>query len=167
MKKLLMVLGGIFGLILLLLIGLIGYGFYEGPQLDAESKAWVDSIVPKVATTWDAKVLIENGSPELLETASVEEFDELMTSISTELGAFKKYGESQGEAGIHINNGQKTITAEYRAWAEYEKGVAQITIRGIKREDSWKILNFHVNLPKMPGSNDELKEAVPQSANPS
>jgi hypothetical protein len=79
---------------------------------------------------------------------SKDDFEKTFGSLATELGTFKKYDGSQGQAGIHIEGGQKTITAEYVAAAEFQNGVAQVAIRGIKENGGWKILNFNVNVPK-------------------
>ena len=67
-----------------------------------------------------------------------------MALFLNKLGNLKSYNGSKGEAGIHINNFKKTITAEYTVNAEFENASAQIKVGIIKRENEWKIYNFYV-----------------------
>src|SRR5262245_15800289 len=99
MKKLLIILGGIFAIILILFLVVFGYASIVGPRLDRESKAWVDDLVPKIVTRWDANILAENSSAELLKVSSKEEFLRTFAILSDELGTMEKYKGSQGEAG--------------------------------------------------------------------
>lgn len=147
MRKILMVLGGIFVAILIAVVIYFIYLFvFIGPVLDKESKAWVDEIMPKIITTWDVNELINDGSTEFLNTVPREEIENLFSTLSTALGIFEKYNGSIGEAGIEIHNGQKTIRAKYIVEADFTKQLAEIDIRGIKENGAWKIFGFHVNI---------------------
>ncbi len=142
-----MILGGIFGFLILSVIGLLvfAYFFSGGRELDAESKMWVDSVVPEIVSSWDENKLKENSNYRLLEITDDDAFTKLLTTLEDQFGALKNYEGSEGQAGIRINNGNKTITAEYIAYAEFETGMAQIEIQGIKEEDKWTILRFFVS----------------------
>lgn len=147
MKKTLMVLGGIFIVILIAVATyFIYFFFFVGPVLDKESKAWVDEIVPKIITTWDADELLKVGSPEFLSTVSREEIKSLFSTLATELGTLKKYSGSMGEAGIEIHNGQKTIKAKYLVEADFTKRSAEIDVQGIKEDGVWKIFGFRIDI---------------------
>ena len=140
-----MVLGGIFLAILLVGIAFYGYTALSGKSLDRESKAWVDKIVPEVVSSWDSQKLIDNGSSEFLQVSSTENIKAGFSQLVDQFGSMKTYVESKGEAGIHLNNFSQTITAEYTAEVQFEKGTAEIYIQGIKENNQWKVRNFQVS----------------------
>jgi hypothetical protein len=146
MKTFLMILGGIFGVLILSAVGLLIFAYISsgGPELDLESKAWVDSVVPEIVSSWDENKFKENSNYRLLETTDNESILKLLSTLEDQFGDLKNYQGSEGQAGIRVNNGVKTITAEYIAHAEFETGMAQIEIQGIKEEDKWTILRFFV-----------------------
>ena len=59
----------VIGIITVVLIGFFTVAFLwlipQGIKVDQESKAYVDSVVPKIIQTWDNPVLLEYASPEL------------------------------------------------------------------------------------------------------
>jgi hypothetical protein len=77
---------------------------------------------------------------------STDDIKVLFSSLAARLGALKKYNGSTGEAGIDINIGHKFTTAEYTANTDFVGGSAEIVIRGIKENNAWKILEFHVKV---------------------
>ena len=145
MKKFLMILGGFFGVLILSVVGLFIYAFISGgPELDVESKTWVDSVVPEIVSSWNENIFKEKSNYRLLETTDEDGISKLLSTLSDQFGALKNYEGSEGQARINIYNGVKTITAEYIAYAEFENGMAQIEIQGIKEEGKWTILKFFV-----------------------
>jgi hypothetical protein len=126
------------------MFGFFIYGSIVGPELDKESKDWVDKIVPEIISSWDVDGIISNSSSELLRVTPREKLKKLFTTLSNELAHLKEYKGATGESWIDFNNGVKTITAVYIAEAVFTKGSAQIAIRGIKEADGWKLCSFHV-----------------------
>lgn len=146
MKTFLMVLGGIFGAIILLIIGVIAFFIFsgEGKELDAESKAWVDEVIPSIVTVWDREQLVAHSSSLLLDTTDDDGINNLFDLLNEQFGPLVEYRGSEGQAIIRIRNTTKTITAKYEAFAEFEKGEARITVHGLKEEDGWRLLEFYV-----------------------
>lgn len=146
MKTFLMILGGISGVLILLVVGLFVFVYITsgGAELDTESKTWVDTVVPEIVSSWGENKFKENSNYRLLEITDDEGISKLFSTLSEQFGTLKNYEGSEGQAKISINNGVKTITAEYIAYAEFETGTAQIEIQGIKDEDKWEILSFYV-----------------------
>ena len=83
MKKLLLVLGGIFGL--LIVAGLIGFSYLivEGGALDEESRAYVDEVTPKLLADLRKETLFRYASDEL-KMSSKAVFLAASLKISTE-----------------------------------------------------------------------------------
>jgi len=80
MKKFFIVLGSLFlALIVLVAIG-IAFIAVKGTALDKESKAYADSAIPAIVTTWSEKELLDRASPE---------FKKAVTKISS-MGCFAR-----------------------------------------------------------------------------
>jgi hypothetical protein len=151
MKKALIIIGVCFLAAVLLAVMYFGYFFaVVQPGLDKESRAWIDDVVPRIVATWDVNEAFNDSSSNLLQITSRDELKSLFAALSSKLGAFKKYDGATGEAGIEINNGHESTTAEYLARAEFSNGAAEMHIRGIKEYGHWKILEFHVDVGATP-----------------
>ena len=145
MKKLLVVLGSVFAV--LLIAAVIGFSFLavEGSELDKESKSYVDDVIPKIAANLNKEFFFQFASDELKNSATDEEFHKVFKWFG-KLGSFVEYKGSKGEAtiSVHAQNG-KQITAKYVSQTEFESGPATINIQIIKRDNKWEILGFKVN----------------------
>ena len=145
MKKVLMILGGIFLVVIVLGIGLFAFLAVKGSRLDKESKQYVDTAVPAIVTTWDKQALIDRASMEFINSVKGDDLDKIITMFR-KLGRFKEYKGCEGQAGISITPQQgKIVTAAYVAKAEFETGPADIQITLIKHGDKWEILGFRIN----------------------
>jgi len=147
MKKALIILGGIIGIgVVCVAVYFAHFFIFVQPELNQESKAWVDSTIPKILTNWNVNEMVNDSSPELMQTTSESDVSKLFSTLSSKLGAFKKYDGSTGEAGVDINNGREMTTAQYVAEADFTEGTANVTIEGIKENGVWKILYFYVSI---------------------
>jgi len=146
MKRILVVLGGIFAFILL--VGIIGFlvlNFF-GRRLDKESKAYVDEVIPIIATSWNSKDLLDRASPELIQVAPTEKIESLFHAFSEKLGPLREYKGSRGDAKLGFTPQMgKITTADYVAEAIFEKAPAKINVRTILHNGTWQILQFYVN----------------------
>jgi hypothetical protein len=147
MKKFLIVLGSIF--LTIIVLGAIGIAFVavRGSALDKESKAYADSAIPAVVTTWSEKELLDRASPEFKKAITLDQLDRLFRAFAT-LGHLQNCEPANGQAlmSATTQNG-KTISAQYTAKATFEKGEATIKLGLIKHGDQWQILGFHVDSP--------------------
>jgi UDP-N-acetylmuramyl tripeptide synthase len=147
MQKFLIVLGSIF--LTIVVLGAIGIAFVavRGTALDKESKAYADSAIPAVVTTWSEKELLDRASPEFKKAITVDQLDRLFRAFAT-LGHLQNCEPANGQAlmSATTQNG-KTISAQYTAKATFEKGEATIKLGLIKHGDQWQILGFHVDSP--------------------
>lgn len=72
MKKFFIVLGSIF--LALIVLGAIGIAFVavRGNALDNESKAYADTAIPKIVSTWSEKALLDRASPEFKNAVTID-----------------------------------------------------------------------------------------------
>ena len=140
-----MVLGGIFGL--LIIVGIVGFSILaaKGSALDEESKAYVDDVTPKILANFSKETLFQYASDELKNSGTEEEFDKLFNWFG-KLGKFIEYKDSNGQANMSVTtqNG-KQITGYYVAQAEFENGPATIKVSTVKKGDDWQVNGFHIN----------------------
>ncbi len=146
MKKFLTILGGIF--VVLIVVVVVGFFVlnYFGTGLDEESKLYVDSNLPQIINDWSVEELISRASPELMKVAPKEKIENLFNAFSERLGPLKEYKGSNGQANISVTTQKgKVITGAYVAEAIFEKAPATIQFRIIKHDNQWQILEFRVN----------------------
>lgn len=146
-KKVLIVLGVVFLILIFIGAAVIGYSAYVGVKLDASSKAYVDESVPTIVSTWSKDELVKRASPELRAMTSNGQLDQLF-ALFTKLGAFQSYDGATGESNISFTSKDgEVVTASYIAHATFENGKAEIKIKLIHHNDAWQILGFHVDSP--------------------
>ncbi len=90
MKKFLSVIGGLFLVLVVVVVGFIGYAAYQGRGLDASSKAYVEANVPPIISTWSKDELLKRSSPQLLKIINEkpDQLDQLFQKLS-KLGAMQ------------------------------------------------------------------------------
>ena len=144
MKKFFTVLGIIFAT--LIIIGAIGLGISarQGRQLDAESKAYVDEVVPKILTDLTPETFYVYASEEFTKAVPRKKLESLC-NLFKKLGRFIKYNGSEGDSKTTLMNNQKSVLAEYVASADFEKGPAEVRVALIKHDDKWYVLYFNIN----------------------
>src|SRR5262249_58990148 len=59
LKRALSIIGGLFLAFVVLVAGLLGYSAYQGPGLDASSKAYVEENVPAILSSWSKDELLK------------------------------------------------------------------------------------------------------------
>jgi|SRR5262245_12727048 len=149
MKKLLIVLGIVFIVLLVGIAGLIGYAAFTGSRLDKESKAYVDAAVPAIVSSWNEQELLRRASPEFQKAASSSDVERLFRWLRT-LGRLQKYEGAQGESITSVTQQTgKVIYARYSAKAFFDAGEANIEVGLIKHGDQWQIGRFNVTSPAL------------------
>ena len=149
MKKFLIVLGSIF--LAVVVLGAIGIAFFavRGTALDKESKAYADSAIPAIVSTWSKKELLDRASPEFKNAIAIDQLDRLFRWVSG-LGQLQKCEPAQGQSVMSATTQTgKRISAQYTAKATFQKGEATIKLALIKHGDQWQILGFHVDSPAL------------------
>jgi hypothetical protein len=151
MKKILTILGVIF--ICLIVAGAIVFSglHYYAKELDKEAKAYIDEVIPSIATSWNSKELINYASPEFLQAVPAKKIELLFDAFSEQMGPLKDYKGATGRVKIRISpRGKPIIKADYLAEAVFEKAPAKIQVQMIRRNHKWEIVGFLVKLRVKP-----------------
>ncbi len=147
MKRFLLVLGCITLLLIILIVGFIGYSAIKGHQLDVSSKAYVDANIPTIISTWSKEELKKRGSKELQEELTDQNWNLFLAKVK-QLGKFQTYEGCKGQAYMSQNNlNPEIVTAEYRASADFQNGQAEIKMELVWRNSQWQIVFLDVDSP--------------------
>ncbi len=146
MKKLLTILGGIFAVIIVILVTVAVIFIPRALKLDREATAYIQDIVPKIVTGWNSQALIDRATPELLSaTNSGEDIGRLFVMFQ-QLGFLRHLDTPKGQVVSSAFSGTGTVTlGNYTARADFEKGPATIQIQLRRVNDTWKINGFRIN----------------------
>lgn len=145
MKKLLIILGSTFLVILVLAVAGISFAVNRGVALDKESKAYVDSVLPVIVSGWDKQELLRRASPEFQQVVKEGEVDKLYIMFRR-LGNLHEYQGSEGQSDLSVTSQKgKVISATYTARANFDAAPAVIKVSLIKHGDEWQILGFHID----------------------
>lgn len=114
--------------------------------IEGEAKSYVDEVVPRIATSWQSRDLLDRASPELLKLAPADKIARLFVAFSDRLGPMTQY---RGATAQHVFSGVaggETISrVRYQADVAFEKTSATIQVEVIKRGGAWRIHGFLVN----------------------
>lgn len=117
-----------------------------GLKHDKACRAYLDSNVPQIVTSWDVEELIKQASPRLLNTVPREKVEALFRACRERLGPLQEYKGSKGRIHFGANSKEgRLTTGQYVAEARFEKAVAQISILVILEGSQWRIGGFYVN----------------------
>ena len=149
MKKLLIIFGVVFLVVIVCIASVIGFIAVRGSALDKESKAYVDRNVPLIFDTWDEQAFLSKASPEFMQVTDKKKLDEDFAGLSHKLGKMLVYEGSDGQANMNLSvfsrhNGTM-VTAVYKTKMIFEAGSASIAVSLIKHGDAWQIAGFNVD----------------------
>jgi uncharacterized RDD family membrane protein YckC len=120
--------------------------------LDKESKAYADSAIPAILSTWSEKELLDRASPEFKQSVTTDQLDRLFRRFSG-LGSLQKCEPAEGKTTISPTpEGREwVLSGQYTAKATFEKGEASIKLGLIKHKpgDQWQIQSFDVDSPAL------------------
>ena len=144
MKKLLMILGGIFGFLVIAGAVVIAILAVRGSALDKESKDYVDAAIPAIVSHWDIAEIQQRSSPEFKAAVSDQDLAKLVQMFKR-LGGLKAYNGAKGGSNMSVTTEQgKVISAEYVGNADFDTGPADIKISLIKHDEQWQLLGISI-----------------------
>jgi hypothetical protein len=145
MRRFLYILGSL--TLVVFVVAIVGFGLvaYKGNELDAESRAFVDSAVPAIAARWSKQELLDRATPELRENAKPARLQMMFEALSR-LGRPVEYEGATGQATMtYIAGSGSTVSGSYTAKVKFEGGSAAFKIGLLRRDGHWMIHNFHVD----------------------
>ncbi len=127
MKKVFAILGVIFTVIVVIVAAIF-------IKLDREATAFIQDVVPKIATNWSSQELVDRATPELKKKVAKarDKFDGIFLMFRR-LGSFKHLDKPKGMLG------------NYTTVGDFEKGKATIKIQLRRVNDIWKINRFEID----------------------
>jgi hypothetical protein len=146
MKKLFFILGVIFAVIIAIIVIAAAIFIPRTLKLDREATAYIQDAVPKIVTNWNSQGLVDQATPELMNSVkSRDELDRLFVMFR-QLGSFKHLDKPEGAVVSSAFTGEGTVTlGNYTAQGDFEKGKATIKIQLRRVDDTWKINGFRIN----------------------
>jgi succinate dehydrogenase hydrophobic anchor subunit len=145
-KKLLVVLGGFFAVILLVAGIAAAIYFPHAMKLDREAIAYIQDTMPKIVGHWNSKELLDRATPQLDSTMKSHGGPERHFEMFRKLGPLKHLNAPTGGVGTTVYPGQGAATlGEYSAKAEFENGTATILIQLLRMNGQWMINGLRVN----------------------
>jgi hypothetical protein len=146
MKKLLIILGVIFLIVIILVAAGIAFVAVRGSALDKQSKAYVDRNVPLIFSSWDDQVLWSQASPEFVQATTKDKQDRLFVGLSHKFGKMQAYQGCDGQAYMNDSaHSGEVVGAVYTARLIFDAGPADIKVTLIKHGDKWQIEGFNIN----------------------
>ena len=148
MRKFFYALGIIFGILLLVVAGLVAYTVYTGVSIDKDAKQYADDSVISITSKWDVKELKERATPELMKQGKPEDLDRMFVWFAT-LGPLLDYGGSK-QINWTTGIGSDTATiANYAGVGNYKEGSATIRIQIKKTGGAWRVNGLNVDSSKL------------------
>ncbi|HZP11291.1 MAG TPA: hypothetical protein VFB36_02585 [Nevskiaceae bacterium] len=144
MRNFLMFLGSL--LLMLVVIGGLGlvYATIKGPELDRDSRAFVDASVQTICADWNEQALVERAAPELIQSVG-QGVLERMFGRFRQLGGLQGYSGADGDASMTLTSKGLSVTALYFARATFAAGDAVIRVALTRQHGDWKIIGFKVD----------------------
>jgi hypothetical protein len=146
MKKIFLILGGIFAVILVVL-GIVAAIFIPRLiKLDREATAYIKDAVPRIAANWDSQDLVDRATPELLSAAKTRKEIDRLFVLFRHLGALKHLDKPKGMVSWRTFTGTGTVTfGNYTVEGQFQQGAATIEIQLRRVGNTWKINGFRIN----------------------
>jgi hypothetical protein len=117
-----------------------------GARASAQGAPLAAEAFRSFAQPWDAAVLVQRSSPELLATFPEEKARAYVAFVQARLGQLKRCGEiKRGQWTSNLGPQGLTVLATYFADCEFEKAPGQMTIQLIRRGENWQVNGIFLN----------------------
>lgn len=131
-------------------VAFIGFSWMTSNQIKKSGDAFLDAVLPKVASPWDVREFRKASAEKFKNETSVEDTEKMFSQLKERLGPLKKI-ESKDLLTMQAHQiapgqkpGQEFIVA-YRVKCQFEKRPATLELKLIFSEIGWRFANFVVN----------------------
>ena len=139
MKKVLMVLGGIFLLIVVLVVvGIVRTGFVH-----REAVTYLNEAVPAIVSEWSEQAFLDRITPALSDSISDDELLKLFVTFR-KLGKLRSLDGPLGTVHAGITGKGSVARGQYEIPANFASGPALIRVTIIKTSGEWQISDFTI-----------------------
>ncbi len=120
-----------------------GYGIYLKSQYNGTAIPYIQEVLPKIST-WDADIVRPYVAPEILQTLTEENFNNLMGALS-KIGTLQHIEkiDFKGKTGVQKGQLGQHAVITYEVAAKYSSGDAIVTISLFDRNGSYEIAQFN------------------------
>ena len=142
--------------VLACVVGYLALQVNQGFKMDGACRAYVDRVVPQVAQAWDADVLIQHASPQMLKSTSPARIRARCASCARRYGALRSYRGCSGKLALTFTNqlafdnttphgtNTRAMIGTYTARVSCDRGDARVRLHLIQNDGNWQILRFDV-----------------------
>lgn len=147
---------------LLLLASCVGC-FVVGRRGSAQGANFAADVVQSLTDSWDADVLIDSASPELMETSSPEKTRDFISFVADRLGQREKCEDVQSDQWtVQVGTTGLAVISLHYIDCEFAGGRARITLRVRKHGERWQVISINVNSEVLltPGAPGRVPEVL-------
>lgn len=150
MKNFLTFLGGVFLLIIVLIIGLVAFmGVQLGPA-DQEANAYARQSIEAIAKTWNGDALYERATTGLKDNLKEGDIEALMNQGARAVGDLEELGDLTCVTRVTTTTSDgKAIMSDCTATAEHQRGTVDYRVNVEKRDGAWALNGFHFTVTKI------------------
>jgi len=113
---------------------------------DKDAGAWVDSVLPKILSNWDDRVLAKEAHSEFQRVTPPQKLTTYFTACRSQLGSLVRCGSCKGTLTARYDPGKGiTVWGFYISHAGFVNGSANIRVDVVREFGRWWILGFQVN----------------------
>lgn len=146
MRTFLAVVGALFLAVIVLLVGLFGFGWSRTGPLKKEATLFVDDALQDILADWDGEALFNHAAPEFQAILTPDKLEELMMSGISQFGPMTNFrGSKCAIVRVAFETGSgETAEAECVAGASFARVDAEISAVAVKRGSAWRLSGFFV-----------------------
>jgi len=120
-----------------------GYGKIQSAKYADTAIPYMEKVLPQISS-WDANTVKQYMAPEVLQSVSTTDLENLMAALS-KIGQLKSIGKFSFKNKASGDNVQFTdgTVITYEVEAEYSTGTAMVRLRLLERAGSYQVFHFN------------------------
>lgn len=141
MRTFLAVIGALFLLLIVGVVGSVVFVWQRMTPLKREAVQFVDDALPAILANWNGEALRDRASEEFRDVLTPDKLEELMMSGISQFGPMTNYGGAKCTVTrfAYQSSVGEVAEAECKASAGFARVQAEIRTSAVKREDAWKL----------------------------
>jgi hypothetical protein len=167
MKKILSVLGGIFLVILVVVLGFGGYAAVKSPKLYAESKAYVEATLPALLANFTSEKFASYMTPQEGATLNTSAFESVAFFQRQSLGAFESCENIKSDRFL-LSVMNSEVRARHLVRCHFEKASVTVAVAVEKTGEAWYLTGVHFDTstlgPAVQSNRSVRAEAAPPAS---
>jgi len=144
-KKVFIVLGVIFSVLIFLIAGIGAFTWYKSSKYEDTAVPYIKAVIPELSK-WDTEITKSYMAPEVQKEITDDDFNKVIKYLSKlgSLASFEEPNFTNIYTGATLESGKTTLVT-YTIDAVYENGDAVITITLLDLGNSFNVYKFYIN----------------------